>query len=130
MVLLTVVVLTALLAPLIAPMDPAAQALHRVMKPPLWQENGHIFFLGTDHLGRDLLSRIMYGAQVSLVVGFFSVFFSGSIGLMIGLISGYYGGKVDYLLMRLVDFGSNRSGWAQSAVSNDPFLHASRCNRT
>ena len=102
--LLLVVVFTALLAPLLAPMDPAAQALHRVMKPPLWQEDGRLFVLGTDHLGRDLLSRIMYGAQVSLVVGFFSVFFSGSIGLMIGLISGYYGGKVDFLLMRLVDF--------------------------
>lgn len=103
-VLLTAVVLTALLAPLLAPMDPATQALDRVMKPPLWQEDGHLFLLGTDHLGRDLCSRIIYGARVSLLVGVFSVLFSGSIGLVIGLLSGYYGGKVDFLLMRLVDF--------------------------
>lgn len=103
-VLLAVVVVTALLAPLISPMNPNAQSLPHSMKPPLWSSEGRIYVLGTDHLGRDLLSRIIYGSRVSLVVGFFSVVFSGGIGLAIGLLAGYYGGKIDYLLMRLADF--------------------------
>lgn len=104
LVLLTIVLLTAVFAPILAPMDPGAQSLTRVMKPPMWAGEGHIFVMGTDHLGRDLFSRVIYGARVSIIVGFFSVFFSGGIGLIIGLLAGYYGGKVDYLLMRLVDF--------------------------
>ena len=103
-ILLVIVALTALFAPVLAPMDPNQQSLNRVMKPPGWESEGQRFVLGTDHLGRDLFSRIIYGAQVSIIVGFFSVFFSGGIGLTIGLLSGYYGGKVDYLLMRLADF--------------------------
>ncbi|MEK6709607.1 MAG: ABC transporter permease [Nitrospinota bacterium] len=102
--LLAVVVATALLAPLIAPMDPHAQSLPRSMKPPLWSSEGRVYLMGTDHLGRDLFSRIIYGSRVSIVVGFFSVVFSGGIGLAVGLLAGYYGGKVDYLLMRLADF--------------------------
>jgi len=101
--LLAAVVATALLAPLIAPMDPNAQSLPHSMKPPLWSSGDRVYLLGTDHLGRDLLSRIIYGARVSLVVGFFSVVFSGAIGLAVGLLAGYYGGRTDYLLMRLVD---------------------------
>ena len=85
-------------------MSPTANSLSRVLKPPMWEGEGHVFILGTDHLGRDLLSRIIYGTQVSLIVGFFSVVFSGAIGLFVGLMAGYFGGKVDYLLMRLVDF--------------------------
>lgn len=103
-VILTIVVLTAVFAPIIAPIDPAEQSLTRVMKPPLWEGEGRIFLMGTDHLGRDLFSRIVYGTRVSIIVGFFSVFFSGGIGLVVGLLAGYFGGKVDYFLMRLVDF--------------------------
>lgn len=103
-ILLLIVVLTAILAPVISPMDPNKQSLTRVMRPPLWEGEGHIHILGTDHLGRDLLSRIIYGSQVSIIVGFFSVLCSGGIGLIIGLLAGYFGGKLDYLLMRLVDF--------------------------
>jgi peptide/nickel transport system permease protein len=104
LLILLVVTLTALTAPVISPMSPTASSLSRVLKPPMWAGEGHVFILGTDHLGRDLLSRIIYGSQVSLVVGFFSVAFSGAIGLFVGLMAGYFGGKVDYLLMRLVDF--------------------------
>ncbi|MBT7856399.1 MAG: ABC transporter permease, partial [Nitrospinaceae bacterium] len=102
--ILVVVTLTAITAPIISPMSPTANSLSRVLKPPMWEGEGHVFILGTDHLGRDLLSRIIYGTQVSLIVGFFSVVFSGAIGLFVGLMAGYFGGKVDYLLMRLVDF--------------------------
>ena len=102
--ILVVVTLTAITAPIISPMSPTANSLSRVLKPPMWEGEGHVFILGTDHLGRDLLSRIIYGTQVSLIVGFFSVVFSGAIGLFVGLMAGYFGGKVDYLLMRLVAF--------------------------
>ena len=104
MVLLTTVLLVAILAPLLAPMDPAAQSLTRIMKPPMWSQDGRIFILGTDHLGRDLLSRLIYGSQVSITVGFTSVLFSAGTGLVIGLLAGYFGGKVDYILMRVADF--------------------------
>jgi len=98
------VLLLAILAPIISPFDPDEQLFKRAMKPPLTVYDGKILFMGSDHLGRDLFSRIIYGSQVSIIVGFFSVFFSGGIGLMVGLISGYFGGKVDYFLMRLADF--------------------------
>ena len=85
-------------------MDPAAQSLTRVMKPPMWSQEGRTFILGTDHLGRDLLSRLIYGSRVSVIVGFTSVLFSAGTGLVIGLLAGYFGGKVDYILMRIADF--------------------------
>ena len=103
-VLLTTVLLIAILAPLLAPMDPAAQSLTRVMKPPMWSQEGRTFILGTDHLGRDLLSRLIYGSRVSVIVGFTSVLFSAGTGLVIGLLAGYFGGRVDYILMRIADF--------------------------
>ncbi|MDP6367860.1 MAG: ABC transporter permease [Nitrospinota bacterium] len=102
--ILALVVFAALFAPLISPMDPDGQSLTRVMKPPLWQGEGHLFVLGTDHLGRDLLSRLIYGARISLIVGLTATLMAGSLGLMLGLIAGYYGGKMDYIIMRLVDF--------------------------
>lgn len=103
-VILFIVLIAALLAPVLAPLDPTAQSLTRVMKPPLWEGEGHIFLLGTDHLGRDLLSRLIYGARVSLIVGLSATLMAGSIGLILGMMAGYFGGRVDYLLMRLVDF--------------------------
>lgn len=101
--LLAVAVLAAVLAPVLAPMDPAAQSLDRNLLPPLSVSDGRMFLMGTDHLGRDILSRVIFSARVSLTVGFLSVFFSGAIGLTVGLVSGYYGGRVDFFLMRLVD---------------------------
>ncbi len=103
-VILLIVLIAAVFAPLLAPLDPTAQSLTRVMKAPMWQGEGHIFLLGTDHLGRDLLSRLIYGARVSLIVGLSATVMAGSIGLILGMVAGYFGGRVDYLLMRLVDF--------------------------
>ena len=103
-VILLIVLIAAVFAPLLVPLDPTAQSLTRVMKPPMWQGEGHIFFMGTDHLGRDLLSRLIYGARISLIVGLSATVLAGSIGLILGMVAGYFGGKVDYLLMRLVDF--------------------------
>ena len=103
-VILFIVLIAAVFAPLLAPMDPTAQSLTRVMKPPMWEGEGHLFLLGTDHLGRDLLSRLVYGARVSLIVGLSATVMAGSIGLILGMVAGYFGGRVDYLLMRLVDF--------------------------
>lgn len=96
--ILTVFILIALLAPVIAPHDPAEQDLLQKLKPPSSEH-----WLGTDELGRDLLSRTMYGARISLAVGIFAVVFNLVIGIAVGAIAGYYGGKVDSALMRFVD---------------------------
>lgn len=87
-----------LLAPLIAPYDPNAINAWKVLSPPSWNN-----WLGTDELGRDVLSRILYGSQVSLKVGFVAVGIAVSIGTVVGLVSGYYSGLVDATLMRVVD---------------------------
>ena len=84
--------------------DPAAINPAKMLKPPSWMEGGekeHI--LGTDNLGRDMLSRIIYGSRVSLLVGIASVILAGIIGIIVGLASGYYGGWLDTILMRIVD---------------------------
>ncbi len=97
------VVICAVLAPIISPASPHEQLLSRALKPPMWTDGHRTFLLGTDHLGRDYLSRLIYGPRVSLIVGFFAVFLTGSVGLLVGLVSGYFGGKIDFVLMRLVD---------------------------
>jgi peptide/nickel transport system permease protein len=74
-----------------------------VLKPPGTQGEGGTYWLGTDPLGRDLLSRIIYGARISLLVGTLTVLVRGTLGVLIGLVGGYYGGKVDDLLMRIAD---------------------------
>ncbi|MCM3356582.1 ABC transporter permease [Psychrobacillus sp. MER TA 171] len=98
------VFLVAIFAPFLAPHDPAAINAANMLKPPFWMEGGSTAnLLGTDNLGRDILSRIIYGSQISLLVGITSVVVAGIIGVTIGLIAGYYGGFIDNLLMRLVD---------------------------
>lgn len=102
--ILVLVVVVGVSAPLIAPFDPAAQDLIHRLKPPMWLSGalpGHI--LGTDDLGRDLLSRIIYGTRVSLLVGIAATVLSGVIGTVIGVVTGYYRGKIDALFMRLAD---------------------------
>jgi peptide/nickel transport system permease protein len=103
-IFLFIVLLTAIFAPYIAPHDPTVQKIAHRLKPPSWLPGGskeHL--LGTDQLGRDILSRIIYGGRVSLMVGFFAVLCAGGVGTTLGLIAGYYGGRTDNIIMRLVD---------------------------
>lgn len=98
-VVLIAFVLIGVFAPLVAPYDPNLQNLAMRLQPPL--SEGHL--LGTDGLGRDVLSRLIYGSRISLIVGFSAVLLAAVIGIVIGLVSGYVGGWVDSLLMRIVD---------------------------
>ncbi|RJG41312.1 ABC transporter permease [Mesorhizobium sp. DCY119] len=100
-------IVCAVLAPWIAPhdpFDPQSIDLMNSLIPPVWSPNGSWdFILGTDDQGRDLLSAILYGARISILVGFVSVGFAVIVGLMAGLISGYIGGVLDTVIMRIVD---------------------------
>jgi peptide/nickel transport system permease protein len=94
----------AIFANLLAPYDPEVGSLGARFHPPAWQVGGsgeHL--LGTDHLGRDVLSRLIFGARVSMVVGFTAVFFAGAVGTTLGIVSGYLGGWVDQVIMRITD---------------------------
>ena len=94
----------AIFSPWIAPHDPIKQNLIDALKPPCWQQGGSPnYILGTDNLGRDILSRIVYGARVSTIVGFAAVFLSGVLGTLLGIIAGYFGGKIDSVIMRFTD---------------------------
>jgi peptide/nickel transport system permease protein len=100
----TLVVAAALLAPVLAPHDYAAQQLPKVLLPPAWDARADPAYpLGTDHLGRDLLSRILYGARTSLLVGAGGVLIAGTLGVALGLLAGYFGGWTDDVITRLVD---------------------------
>ena len=97
-------VMVAVAAPLIAPYGPLDQAPELNNRPPLWiGDNGEVHILGTDPLGRDLLSRTMYGARVSLLIGATAVLLAGTIGVLLGLLAGFVGGAVEAVIMRLVD---------------------------
>jgi peptide/nickel transport system permease protein len=98
LVLIALLVLIAVLAPFIAPADPIKQVLSTRLKPP-----SAAHWLGTDQLGRDLLSRMIYGARISLLIGIVVVGISGSVGTFVGLVAGYAGGWLDEALMRLTD---------------------------
>jgi peptide/nickel transport system permease protein len=101
---LFLVVCSALLAPHLAPHDPNAQDINNRLKPPVWDSKGSwTHLLGTDHLGRDILSRLIYGSRISLIVGLSAVLVSGTIGILVGLIAGYYGKWLDDVFMRLAD---------------------------
>jgi peptide/nickel transport system permease protein len=94
----------ALFAAQVAPYDPLKGALSKRLKPPVWMEGGSLDHpLGTDKLGRDILSRMIHGARVSLVVSLVAILVGGAIGTALGLISGYFGRWIDSLIMRLVD---------------------------
>jgi len=99
-----VVILCAVGAPLVTVFDPIEQDINQRLKEPGWRNAaGQAHVLGTDHLGRDILARIIYGSRVALVVGLSAVLISGVLGMAIGLVSGYFGGKVDDFFMRLAD---------------------------
>ncbi|MFE7676169.1 ABC transporter permease [Streptomyces albidoflavus] len=101
---LALLLVAALFAPLIAPYDPNTQNLLIRLRPPAWQDGGTgAHLLGTDQLGRDLLSRVIHGARVSLLVGAGAALLAGVIGTAVGLAAGYFGGWADRTLMRLAD---------------------------
>jgi peptide/nickel transport system permease protein len=94
----------AVLAPQIAPWDPARQMLLKRLRPPMWEARGlREHPLGTDHLGRDILSRILYGGRISLGVGLSAVTLSCLVGVTLGLLAGFHGGRTDAFIMRVVD---------------------------
>ena len=103
--ILTTIVLMAVLAPLIAPHDPYDQQLARKLIPPIWHASAKATWthpLGTDQLGRDYLSRLLYGAQISLMIGFSAMLISGVIGTVLGVLAGYFGGRVDMVVNFIV----------------------------
>jgi peptide/nickel transport system permease protein len=98
------IVLSAIFAPWVAPYSPSGVSLIDRLQPPVWGDGGgwsHV--LGTDALGRDVLSRMIYGSRNSLMIGVSVVVIAGSFGTVVGLIAGYRGGRVDAILMRLAD---------------------------
>lgn len=103
-VIVLMFVIVALFAPYLAPHDPTTLNPGNMTTPPFWMEGGTLEFpLGTDNLGRCILSRIMYGTQVSMLIGVCSVIVAGIIGTLFGLVAGYYGGICDSIIMRITD---------------------------
>ncbi|WEJ08600.1 ABC transporter permease subunit (plasmid) [Sinorhizobium sp. M103] len=97
-------VIVAVLAPMIAPHLPNAQYRDAVLLPPFWQDGGHATYLfGTDPVGRDVLSRLLYGARYSLFIGVFVTTIALVGGILIGVIAGYFGGLIDTVIMRVMD---------------------------
>jgi peptide/nickel transport system permease protein len=104
LIVVALVIGTALAAPWLSPVDPVAQDIGNRLKPPGWRDaSGALHPLGTDHLGRDLLARVIFGAQPALFVAAAAVLISGVLGMIAGLLGGYFGGRVDDVLMRLAD---------------------------
>lgn len=102
--IVSVLILLAVFAPFITQYDPTIQDLQNRLLPPAWENGGTIkHILGTDDFGRDLFTRIIYGARISLMIGIISVGISMIVGVILGSIAGFYGGKIDSLIMRLVD---------------------------
>jgi len=100
----SIVLVAAAFAPWLTPFDPLEQDINQRLQEPGWQTaEGHVHALGTDHLGRDILARVIFGSRIALVVGLSAVLISGVLGMAIGLVSGYFGGKVDDFFMRLAD---------------------------
>lgn len=97
-------VVTALLSPYVAPHNPIRERLIDRLLPPAWVEDGEWrYLLGTDHLGRDLVSRIIYGSRVSLVVGLAAVAIGGALGIALGVAAGFLGGQTDEVIMAVAD---------------------------
>ncbi len=102
--ILLIVTAAAILAPYVAPHDPARQSLIRRFTPPVWIKGGNpAYLLGTDQVGRDILSRIIHGARISLLIGVTAVLVSSVVGVLLGLLSGFLGGRPDTVVMTVVD---------------------------
>jgi peptide/nickel transport system permease protein len=101
---LVFIALVAIFAPVLAPLDPSRVNVMVTLKPPMWVEGGDAkFLLGTDSLGRDVLSQLIFGSRVSLMVGLTVVAIGGALGTILGLLAGYYGGLLDDVIMRVAD---------------------------
>jgi peptide/nickel transport system permease protein len=103
LMVLTVFVAMAIFAPYLAPHSPTATNLLHRLAPPVWAGGESQFILGTDQLGRDILSRLIFGSRIALLVGLGGVLLAATIGITLGLISGYFGGLADTVIMRFVD---------------------------
>lgn len=104
LIMVLCVVVGGILAPILSPHDPIFQDVEKRLLPPMGQAGADPeFLLGTDQLGRDIVSRLIYGARISLVVSISAVAFSAVVGTLVGLLSGFYGGKVDNICMRVAD---------------------------
>jgi peptide/nickel transport system permease protein len=104
LILVFLLIIPGFFAAQVAPHDPIKGSLSKRLKHPMWAQGGSIEHpLGTDKVGRDILSRIIYGARVSLVISVIAILISGFIGAVMGLTAGYFGGKIDSLIMRTVD---------------------------
>ena len=104
LVLVVLVLLVAIFAPVLSPHDPAKQNIVYRLKPPFWSEDGTLEYpLGTDSVGRDILSRVIYGSRISLFVGFVATAASAFVGVSLGLLAGFVGGKTDAVISRVGD---------------------------
>lgn len=102
--LVALFVISAILAPWISPHAPSEQNFLAALNPPVWAEGGSWDnILGGDNLGRDILSRVLYGCRLSLIIAIFAIVMAGTVGVLLGLVSGYVGGALDSLIMRVVD---------------------------
>ena len=103
-ILLLPVVICGIFGPLFYPHDPTTMKLSFALRPPGWLDGGNwSYFLGTDNMGRDLLSRLIEGARISLLVAVFGVGIAGIFGVTMGMVAGYFEGKIDNIIMRIVD---------------------------
>lgn len=104
LVILALIILGALFAPYITPQLPQETSLELRLKPPFWMDDSvSPYFLGTDQLGRDMWTRMVYGARISLMIGFLAMLVAGPVGVFLGLISGYRGNYTDAVIMRIAD---------------------------
>jgi peptide/nickel transport system permease protein len=104
LLILATLIFTAVAADFLAPHNPEVGNLRYRYRPPVWQDRGSWeYVLGTDHMGRDILSRLIFGARISLLVGVTASLFAGTLGTTLGILSGYRGGWVDQVVMRLTD---------------------------
>lgn len=102
--IVSLLIFCAIFAPLLSPYSPIIQDLENRLVPPIWENGGSLkHLLGTDDFGRDLLSRIIYGARISLVIGIISIGIAMFFGVLMGAVAGFYGGLIDIILMRIVD---------------------------
>lgn len=116
-VVLALVLIAAIGGESMTPHDPNALNLAAAFKPPFWQAGGSFeYLLGTDNLGRDVLSRIIAGARVSAIVSLYAIVFSGAIGTMLGIVAGYFGGIVDAVIIRIAEIKMAIPGLALALI--------------